>query len=212
MNIDALFNGFNRSPLFRLTVIALITLAWSDPAAHGRNRDGGPGTDAAGGDVRDSAIHDAAGNGDLEKVRALLQERPGLVLRKDRNESTPLHYAMLARKNIREVTELLLANKADVNAKDKDDLTPLHWAASEGHKDVAALLLAHQADVNARTHDGRTPLHFAVNNNCKDVVELLLANKADVNVKNRRGVTPLQLAEKDNFKELADLLRQHGAK
>jgi ankyrin repeat protein len=33
--------------------------------------------------------------------------------------------------------ELLLANKADVNAKNNPSQTPLHYAAVYGHKDVA---------------------------------------------------------------------------
>ena len=210
MNIYSCFSWLSRRSVFRLVVITLITLVWSDYTAHGRNRGSTTTGDAGGGDVRDSELHDAAGNGDLEKVKTLLQDHPGLVSSKDKNGSTPLHYAMLARKNIREIAELLLANKAEVDAKDKNDLTPLHWAASEGHKDVVELLLANKADVNAQTRDGRTPLHFAVNNNCKDVVELLLANKADVNAKGKRGVTPLHLAEKNNFKDMAELLRQHG--
>jgi ankyrin repeat protein len=41
------------------------------------------------------------------------------------------------------VAELLLANKAEVNAKDKNGWTPLHWAAQGGHQDVAELLRQH---------------------------------------------------------------------
>ena len=38
--------------------------------------------------------------------------------------------------------ELLLANKAEVNAKGNRDWTPLHAAATGGDGDVAELLLA----------------------------------------------------------------------
>ena len=65
---------------------------------------------------------------------------------------TPLHAA--AYNGYKDVAELLLANKADVNAKDSDGMTPLHMAASNGHKDVAELLLANKAEVNARTNSG----------------------------------------------------------
>lgn len=66
------------------------------------------------------------------------------------------HAAALGHKD---VAELLLANKAEVNAKDKHGATPLHWAASEGHKEVVEMLLAHDAEVNAKTNDGWTALH-----------------------------------------------------
>jgi ankyrin repeat protein len=61
----------------------------------------------------------------------------------------------------KDVAELLLAHKADVNAKSKGGFTPLHFAASEGHQDVAEVLLAHKADVNTKDDSGWTPLHYA---------------------------------------------------
>ncbi|MGO8926242.1 MAG: ankyrin repeat domain-containing protein, partial [Limisphaerales bacterium] len=54
---------------------------------------------------------------------------------------TPLHLA--ARLGHKDVAELLLASKADVNAKDNGGQTPLHLAVVFGHKDVAELLRQH---------------------------------------------------------------------
>jgi hypothetical protein len=53
-------------------------------------------------------------------------------------ESTRFWYgdALIAR--FRDVTELLLAHKADVNAKDNDGATPLDWAAGAKHIRIAA--------------------------------------------------------------------------
>ena len=72
---------------------------------------------------------------------------------------TPLHVA--ADGGHKDVVELLLANKAEVNAKDNDGVTPLHCGGVSGHKDVAELLLANKAEVNAKDNDGGTPLHMA---------------------------------------------------
>ncbi len=85
---------------------------------------------------------------------------------------TPLHLA--AEKGFKDVTELLLANKADVNAKNNLGWTPLHFAAREGSTNVVELLLANKADINAQDNNGRTPLQFAEGH--KDIVKLLRQN------------------------------------
>ena len=86
-------------------------------------------------------IHDAAKAGDLEKVKALLKDHFDLVFNKDNDGRSPLHWA--ASYGHKNVVELLLANKAEVNAKDNHGQTPLHVAAAEGHKDVVELLRQH---------------------------------------------------------------------
>jgi ankyrin repeat protein len=154
-------------------------------------------------------IHDAAKAGDLAKVKALLKDNPKLVSRKDSHyDYTPLHYA--AQAGHKDMAELLLANKADVNAKDKFGMTPLHDATVRGHKEVAELLLAKRAQVNARDMDNWTPLHFAASNGHKDVAELLLSNGARINAKDVKGRTPLSLAVGTHHEDVVELLRRHG--
>src|SRR5713101_2106293 len=104
------------------------------------------------------AIDRAVKDGDLEKVKALLKGNPDLVFNGDGRGWTPVHYA--AHWGQKEVAELLLANKADVNAQDNYGMTPLHCAVAQGYKDLAELLLANKADVNAQDNEGVTPLHF----------------------------------------------------
>ena len=48
----------------------------------------------------------------------------------------------------KDVAELLLANKAEVNAKTNDGTTPLHVAVLHGHKDMVELLRASTAATN----------------------------------------------------------------
>jgi ankyrin repeat protein len=136
-------------------------------------------------------IHDAAACGDVEKVKALLKEKPNLVFSTDdksynKNE-TPLHWA--ARNGQKDTAALLLANKAEVNAKDTGGRTPLHSAVMNNRKDLAELLLANKAEVDARDNSGKTPLHEAAGAGSKDLVELLLGAKTEISVCDRQDVS-----------------------
>ena len=126
---------------------------------------------------------------------------------------SPLHSA--ANQGQKEITELLIAKGADVNAKEGVGRgTPLHYAAYSGHKEIAELLIANGANVNAKMDNGFTSLHWAAiapnaHEGHKEVAELLIANGADVNAKDRvGGGTQLDWADG----ETADLLRKHGGK
>jgi len=114
-------------------------------------------------------IHEAARKGDLPQVRALLRANPELVNSKDENlGATPLFF--VAAGDNKDMAELLLANKADVNLGSRDGQTPLHIAAAVGNKAMVELLLAHGADVNARDYKlGETPSGWA---RLKDHTEL----------------------------------------
>ena len=148
-------------------------------------------------------IHDAAAAGDLEKVKALLKDKHNLVFSKDSHGATPLLLAVS--RGHKEVAEVLLANKAEVNAKNNEGGTPLHWAASLGNKDMAELLLANGADVNATNNVGKTPLNLTPKAPVLDRVQT-------VRVYSGPGVfTTLNSSTTyggDNG--VAELLRQHG--
>jgi len=159
---------------------------------------------------------DVAARGDLTKLKALLKANPALSRTKEKDPygETLLHLA--ASEGHTDVAELLLAQKADVNAKDIGNGTPLHWAAGTGNKDVAELLLANKAKVNTKVTschcDGWTPLHCAVSGGFIDVVELLLVHHAQVNAKSNQGLTPLHLAASHVHQDMAELLLAHKAK
>ncbi|MGA2651717.1 MAG: ankyrin repeat domain-containing protein [Terracidiphilus sp.] len=117
-------------------------------------------------------IHEAARNGDIKTVEALLKAHPDLVSSKEEKYGqTPLHIAAF---NDRiDVAKLLIANKADVNAQANNGATPLHLAAAKGNKDMVELLLASKANIDATDHDGWSPLHSAVTWGQKDIEDLL---------------------------------------
>jgi len=72
-------------------------------------------------------LMDAAGRGDVEGVRAALEQHPELANARDDEGATALHYAALG--GHRAVAELLVSRGTDVNARDTAfGATPTGWA------------------------------------------------------------------------------------
>lgn len=134
-------------------------------------------------------IHDAARDGDVAKISALIAADPSLVNAKaDAGGATPLMYAIHFNKVA--AAKLLLEKGADVNAKASTGQTALFEAAANGQLEIVKLLLAKGATVNFTIHNnsegddpGCTPLVLAAENGQLDVVKLLLEKDADVNVR-----------------------------
>jgi ankyrin repeat protein len=95
----------------------------------------------------DGQLFDAARQGDVAKLAALLDEHPNKLYAVTRPyELTLLHLA--AQSGQPAVVELLLRQGLDVNARDKGDNTyPMHWAAAGGHVDVVRRLADAGGDV-----------------------------------------------------------------
>jgi ankyrin repeat protein len=127
-------------------------------------------------------IHTAAYLGDIDSVRALLEENPTLV-----NQPLPQHDAQ------REVDGRLV-----FDPQRSPWATPLCYAAVNGHKVVAELLISRGAEI--KPHSERM-LDYAVARNHVDVVKLLLENGADVDK------APRILADR---REMAGLLKSYG--
>lgn len=95
----------------------------------------------------DDRLFDIARTGDVERLTALLDERPeGLYVRDQPYEWTLLHHA--AREGRLAVVDLLLARGLDVNVRERgDDTSAMHWAAAAGHVDVVRRLADAGGDV-----------------------------------------------------------------
>lgn len=141
-------------------------------------------------------VRAAVQNGDLEKVKLLIEGNCALVLSQDRNGNTLLHYA--AGYGFKNVAEFLLDNKAEVNARADDGSTPLHQAADKGHRDVAELLLAYGAKVNARDNYDETPLSLVLRPSAASLREFGCAGLVELKDKEWR------------HKGVAELLHKHG--
>ncbi len=154
-------------------------------------------------------IHDGAKNGDLAKVKSLLQKDPKLANSEDEYQRTPLFFASYSKN--KEIVMLLISKGAEVNKKDKFGLTALNIAASKNAGDIAAILISKGADVNSTDVQGDTPLHEAASKNSKATASLLISKGASVKAKNFKSSTPLHSAALMNSKDVALVLISKGA-
>jgi ankyrin repeat protein len=122
-------------------------------------------------------IHRAAGEGNLLRVRQLLDEQPALLEQRNRLQMTPLHSA--ARLGRAKVIELFAKRGADLNAHwdlvatGDGHWTPLHLAAAGGQEEAARVLVRAGADLNARTLKGQTPRDIAIQRGHRSLAEVL---------------------------------------
>ena len=136
-------------------------------------------------------VHAVQG-GDLESLKRLLAEHPGLarvrIAGRNGRSNTPLHVASDWPgyfPNGPAVVRALLAAGADPNAPVEGAShaeTPLHWAASSDDVEVADALIAGGADIKATGASiaGGTPLDDAIGYGCWRVARLLLDHGATI--------------------------------
>ena len=148
-------------------------------------------------------LHQAAGNGDIAAVSALIDGGAD-VNEKDKDGWTPLHIA--ADKGQTEIALALIKARADVNAKDEDGWTPLHSAAFLGQTEIALALIKAGADIHGTDRDGWTPLHLAA---CKGQTETIIAlihAGAYLKATDNKGNTALDVARQYKKWEAVSIL------
>jgi len=117
-------------------------------------------------------LHLAAGMGDLQIVKILLNNRVNVNARCF-NNTTPLMKAAEAGEPA--VVRILNIPGLEINARDKRGWTALHYAACCGNSDILQYLMERGADINGRTRNGTTSLSLAVVNNHQDAADLIRA-------------------------------------
>jgi len=119
-----------------------------------------------------TALHLAAFFGQLEAATRLLEAGARLTaVSRNPLANTPLHAAVAG--GHPDVSVLLIARGADVNAIDSGRHTPLHIAAENGQLAVVEALLAHGADPHAVDVEDKTPLSRAAAGNHAAVVDAM---------------------------------------
>lgn len=92
-------------------------------------------------------------NKDYEKLRrSIAQNNTVVTLRDPKTLNTPLHIS--AQNGHEEVTEILIAGKADLNARNGKGQTALHMAMSYDYYNVVKMLINAGCDENIENDDG----------------------------------------------------------
>lgn len=143
--------------------------------------------------AQDHRLPDAAMNGDLVAVRALLDEHLDVNAAQG-DGSTALHWAAYTG-NV-EMVRLLLEHKASLQVKTRlGALTPLMLAARNGHTNVMRVLLDGGDRAATANANGTTVLMMAAAAGKGDAVSLLVDRGADVNARDAtNGQTALMFA------------------
>ncbi len=161
-----------------------------------------------------AALHFAAKDGDVDRVRTLLDRGyavdlpdPGKWSTTFGEGKTPLHVATFY--GHVEVAALLIERGANVNAENYAHATPL-FDACNGR--LTSLLLEHGALVEVRDAWQYGPLHrIARNSQDPKAVELMLEKGAEIDARAEIGNTPLHEAIVGAVPEVVEVLLRYGA-
>ncbi|KAK8304389.1 hypothetical protein V6Z12_D04G218600 [Gossypium hirsutum] len=150
-----------------------------------------------------TALHEAAGCGNVEVVKALLEfEDPDFPYSANKKQETPLYIA--AKRRDGGVLNVILEKSKSTAHGGPHGRTALHAAAMAGYSEAIRVILETKGNLTKeRDEDGYTPLHYAAHLGYISVVEEVL--KWDVSAAyigdKKRGMTPLLMAARQGHFE-----------
>jgi len=153
-------------------------------------------------------IVEAAKNGDLRTVKAILAEDPSKLDATDQEKYTSLHWACM--RAHWDVVEYLIEKGADLNVVGADGGTQINWGAHHDNVDIIKLMVEKGAKLNIRNKWGMTELHTAIWRGCIRVVEYLLDHGSDPSIKTNEGWTAMHYAYRSGHDHVIEMLRKRG--
>ena len=120
---------------------------------------------------REMSVWAAAEKGDLDGVKAAVENGADIEKRGGRWKGAGLHYACWG--GYFSMVDYLIQRGAEVNSRDKKGWLPIHCACCNGHLDTVKLLIRKGSDFTSTNNYGHTPLHIASLSEHRPVVDYL---------------------------------------
>ncbi|XP_048259222.1 inversin-B-like [Haliotis rufescens] len=154
-----------------------------------------------------TALHCAASRGHTSCMETLLSDCKAKVDPEDRNNCTPLFYAITLG-NI-DCMKMLVQHRADTAHVDNKGRSPAHCAALKGSQEALRVLLKNKADLWSPSQQGNYPIHEATHGGHAEIVRFFLAQSGNddvVDLANDDGRTCLHIAALTNNLNICKLL------
>lgn len=158
-----------------------------------------------------TSLHIAAGNGDVQEVKRLLDAGADIEGRTDLG-STSFYEA--ARRGKLEVLRLLQKYGADINARILNGVTPLIVASEYKQAETVKYLIQQEVDMEAETLMKQQALGQVVTltwHGDFQIAKILVDNGADIEHRDAIGCTPLKCAVTSGHTKLVAYLLSQGA-
>ncbi|NXD05408.1 ANR55 protein, partial [Certhia familiaris] len=158
-----------------------------------------------------AVVYQAAANGDVNTLTAVIREDPSILESCDRDGCTPLMHAVSGRQV--DTVKLLLKMGANINTQDACGRTSLSLATYLGWLEGCVSLLRNGAKQNIPDKNGRLPLHAATAEPDVRLLSLLLqqSNLSEINHQDNEGMTSLHWAAFHNRPQHTQTLLHKGA-
>ena len=162
--------------------------------------------------------HDAAGTGNLECLRYLLNCTMASPNDLDSNSATPLHWAT-QNGQIKVVQWLVVEAKAPIDVITKNGVTPFHLASVKNHLEVLRWLVSfafrtHPRPmklINVKDKNGSTPVYLGAHAGNTEVVKWLTEKGGgDPTIVNQQGMAPVHAAASNGHIDCLKFLFRFG--
>ncbi|MBN9289432.1 MAG: hypothetical protein BGO43_10530 [Gammaproteobacteria bacterium 39-13] len=179
-----------------------------------------------------SEMHLAILDKNIDEIKRLIKQNPGLLDIGEFAGNTPLHLAVMQEEL--EIVKMLVLQGANIDALNNEEFspivyankeikrflltsgardpyhTPLHDAAFDGNiRKMKRLLQRDESQLNAQDILSTTPLHFAVLSGRLDAVKMLVEQGAGVNGYDDDSMLPIHYSSESP--EISEYLIQHGS-